>query len=279
MIEVGDYTVRYAGKEAVSHVSFVLDAGQTLALIGESGSGKTTLLQGIAGFPSSEAEAEGRILVNGKAPAQNQPGREISLIFQNPQASLDPVRKVRSQMVETIRTLTPCSPQKAKERALGLLERFSLAEPQKVMQCYPFELSGGMCQRVCIAMAMVSPDLKVLLADEPASALDQIVREETLKEIRRAVEERHLTMVVSTHDISLAQKLSDFTAVLYHGQLVEYGQTAEVLHEPGHPYTRSLIQAVPSLRSTFETYTRYESSERFPVRRKLSETHYTMETE
>jgi oligopeptide/dipeptide ABC transporter ATP-binding protein len=237
----------------VDGVSFELEPHRTLALIGESGSGKTmTALSVLRLISPPAAITGGRVLYRGQdivslsAEAIRQlRGKRLAMIFQNPRDRFDPLRTMSSQLVEVLLYHHVCKTRRdANERALTLLEEVQVAQAQRVLRMYPNELSGGMLQRVLIAIAVAaSPD--VLIADEPTSALDVTIQAEILDLLLELQRSRGMSMLFITHDIGVAQQVADAVAVMYAGQIVEQGAASDVLVEPRHPYTQALLAAVP----------------------------------
>src|SRR5438309_2179651 len=238
----------------VDGVSFELEPHRTLALIGESGSGKTMTALSILKLISPPVTITGgqvlyrdQDLVALSADAMRAlRGRQLAMIFQNPRDRFDPLRTVSSQLVEVLLYHGVCSGRgEATDRALRLLEEVQIDRPARLMRSYPNELSGGMLQRVLIAIAMApSPD--VLIADEPTSALDVTIQAEILDLLLQIQRSRGMCMLFITHDIGVARQVADTVAVMYAGQIVERGAAADVLVEPRHPYTRALLAAVPT---------------------------------
>jgi oligopeptide/dipeptide ABC transporter ATP-binding protein len=229
--------------------------GRVLGLVGESGSGKSVTAYSIMRIlPPAGRVLGGQVLFQGRdllaLPEKEMRavrGKEISMIFQDPRGFLDPVARVGDVLCEIIRTHEPMARREAKRRACDLLRSVGLAAPERVMRAYPHELSGGMAQRAMISLALAcSP--KLLIADEPTTALDvtiqiQIVR--LLGELRRRL---GLTIVLITHNLSLVAEICDEVAVMYAGEIVEYGPVTELFSRPRHPYTVGLLRARPTIR-------------------------------
>ena len=233
----------------VNEVSFDVTRARALAVIGESGSGKSALLKTILGVLPAYAKVTGEVLLDGRnllalrrKEREAMRGRDIAMVFQDPLTALDPVFTVEKQLTETLRRHVGLGRSRARERALELLEAVHIPSPEERLRAYPFELSGGMRQRVVIAMALAcEPGL--LLADEPTTALDVTVQARVLKLIRDIQQERQMTMILVTHDLAVAAQVADDVAVMYGGRLVECGPVADVLRAPQHPYTRGLLEA------------------------------------
>ena len=234
---------------AVDHVSFKVPSGQVLAILGESGSGKSALLRTVLGIQPKSAQIEGEVLVDGTDVLQLDArererirGSQLSMIFQDPLTALDPLFTVEQQIVETIRRHTDLSKQDAAARALELLNLVQIPSPERRLKAYPFELSGGMRQRVVIAIALAC-NPKLLLADEPTTALDVTVQARVLALLRELQQRLGMSIVLVTHDLSVAAMIADQVAVMYAGRIVEQGPIREVVRNPKHPYTRGLLSA------------------------------------
>ena len=237
---------------AVKDVSLQLASGEILGVVGESGAGKSTIANAILGLleppghmPAGQIMLEGeRIDGLGAEPLRKIRGKRIGMIFQDPLTSLNPLQTVEQQLVETILTHLPVRQGEAKARALALLEQVGIGEPAIRIKQYPHQFSGGMRQRVVIALALCAePD--VILADEPTTALDVSIQAQILDLMRRLVKETGVGMMIITHDMGVISDVTDRVMVMYRGKVVETGATAKILKAPDHPYTRSLISAVP----------------------------------
>ncbi|SHI23616.1 peptide/nickel transport system ATP-binding protein [Desulfosporosinus lacus DSM 15449] len=236
---------------AVESVSFSLEEGSCLGIIGESGSGKTSAAMAIMGLLSKKAEISGQVCyydreLDGLSEQEWQQYRwkKIAMVFQNGLDVLNPVLTVQEQIYECLRRHTKLSKQEAKDRVAGLLEMTGL-DPDWGKN-YPHQLSGGMRQRVLIAMAL-SCDPEVLLVDEPTSALDAVAKDEIITLLAKLNKERRLAMLVVSHEIPVIMKLTSKVAVMYAGHIVEEGITKDVIKNPQHPYTRGLLYSAPSL--------------------------------
>jgi oligopeptide/dipeptide ABC transporter ATP-binding protein len=247
---VTEFRTRGGSVRAVAGVSFTVAAGGILTVIGESGSGKSAMLRSIIGINPPSALIEGSIELQGRdllaMPAKERRrarGRDVSMVFQDPLTALDPVYTVEKQLTETIsKHHAGISRADARVRALNLLELVQIPSPAARLKAYPSELSGGMRQRVVIAMAIAGRP-QVMLADEPTTALDVTVQARMMRLFRQIQREIDLGIVVVTHDLGVAAELADDVAVMYAGRFVEYGSAAEVLTTPSHPYTEGLIEA------------------------------------
>ncbi|MCI2415898.1 ABC transporter ATP-binding protein [Saccharopolyspora sp. K220] len=246
---VTDFRTESGTLRAVNEVSFRLDRGRVLAVIGESGSGKSAMLRSILGIQPKSAIVTGEVLLGGRDLLRLSPkeraatrGRDVSMVFQDPLTALDPVYTVEQQLVETVRTHAEVSRSTARRRALELLELVQIPSPAERLSAYPSELSGGMRQRVVIAMA-VAGSPKVLLADEPTTALDVTVQARILRLFRELQQAQDMDMMIVTHDLAVAADIADDVAVMYAGRIVEAGPIGTVLRAPSHPYTQGLVEA------------------------------------
>ncbi|AIS52199.1 peptide ABC transporter ATP-binding protein y4tR [Thermoanaerobacter kivui] len=239
---------------SVNGISFTVAAGRTLCLVGESGCGKSVtalsllrLIEPPGKIVSGEVWLDGRNLLElPLLELRRVRGKEISLVFQDPLTSLNPVLTIGTQLAETIVSHEEISWAEARRRAVELLLRLGLPDPERLMRLYPFQLSGGMRQRVMMAMAL-SMRPKVLIADEPTTALDVTVQAQILAELKRLQEELGMAVVLITHDLGVVAAVADEVAVMYAGSIVERGPVAEVFDRPAHPYTRALLRSVPRL--------------------------------
>ena len=259
ILEVSNLRVRFETHHgivrAVDGVSFTLEAGETLGLVGESGSGKSVTnlaLMGLVPSPPGVVESEG-ILLDGRnlsimseRELRKVRGNEISMIFQDPMTSLNPYLTVGQQLVEVLEIHKKARGRKARKRCVASLADVGIPEPERRLEQYPHELSGGMRQRVMIAMALLC-EPKVLLADEPTTALDVTIQAQIL-DLMTSLQERHGTAIILvTHDLGVVAGMSDRVHVMYAGRLVETGSTMDLFARPAHPYTRGLLESVPRL--------------------------------
>ncbi len=256
LLDVRDLSVSFATREgnvqAVDGVSFQLGSGEVLAIVGESGSGKSVCAMSLMGLTrgpnatiSGSAMFEGRDLIGAtEAELRRIRGAQLAMVFQDPQSSLNPVYRVGDQIAEQIRAHEPfVSRAQALARAVALMERVDIPRAAERVRAYPHELSGGMRQRVMIAMGL-SLGAKVLLADEPTTALDVTVQARILEQLKRLREQEDLSIVLVTHDFGVVADIADRIAVMQAGKIVEQGAAAEILHEPKHPYTLGLLEAL-----------------------------------
>ena len=240
--------------KAVDGVSFTLDAGKTMGIVGESGSGKSVTASSIMRLlPQNGKIMGGEIDFDGvdmmklsKKQLVALHGNEIAMIFQDPMTSLDPVFKVGNQMVEMICAHQNVSKEAARAMAIEALGRVGIPNPEKRMDAYPYELSGGMCQRVIIAMAICSHP-KIIIADEPTTALDVTVQARVLELLRELQRNLNTGILLITHNLGVVWEMCDDVMVMYAGQTVEKAETKELYAEPLHPYTWGLLDSIPRL--------------------------------
>jgi peptide/nickel transport system ATP-binding protein len=256
LLTIRDLTVEYPGRKgtftAVEAADLTLERGEIVGLVGESGAGKSTIGVAVMGLVDRPGRiARGRIELEGEridglgaAAMRRIRGRRIAMIFQDPLTSLDPLQTVERQLVETIRVHDSIGRGAARHRAVGLLSSLGIADAETRIGLYPHEYSGGMRQRVVIALALAC-DPDVIFADEPTTALDVSVQAQILALIRRQVRERQIGILLATHDMGVIAETADRVAVMHRGRIVEIGPTRQVIEEPRHPYTRRLIAAVP----------------------------------
>ena len=239
--------------QAVRGVSFDLARGETLAIVGESGSGKSVSTKAVMGIlPANAIVEEGQILYDGldllrvnEEKMHEIRGHRIGLVFQDPLSALNPIMKVGKQIMEVLvrRGMTKAQ---ARARALELMRDVGIPEPERRIEQYPFQFSGGMRQRIVIAIALAG-DPEILICDEPTTALDVTVQAKILELINRIKEERNLSVLFITHDLGVVAQMADRIAVMYAGKIVETGTAEEVFFEPAHPYTWALLASMPDL--------------------------------
>ena len=259
LLEVEDLRVHFHTDDgivkAVDGVSYTVESGQALGIVGESGSGKSVsslTVMGLTRFFKS-ARISGSVRFNGKdlLTASDEEmrrirGNEISMIFQDPLSSLHPFYRIGKQMVEAIQSHRDVSKAQALDRAVEMLGLVGLPEPRRRVDSYPHEFSGGMRQRVMIAMALAN-DPKLLIADEPTTALDVTVQAQILDLIQRLQSELDTAIVMITHDLGVVAEVADEIAVMYAGEIVEKASTDTVFASPEHPYTWGLLRSIPRL--------------------------------
>ena len=252
LLEVKDLNISYGDKLTVSGVNLELNTGEIMSIVGESGSGKTTVIRAIMGcLPGRGHVSGGSIIFEGRDMLKNTQkewrqlcGREMSMIFQDSGNMINPIRRIGEQFVDYIRTHAPEKTKaEAAEMAKDMLNRVRLPNPESIMQSYPFELSGGMRQRVGIAMAMVFRP-KLLLADEPTSALDVTTQAQIIRQIVDIRNEFGVAVILVTHNLGVASYVSNKLVVMKNGRVVENGKR-EVISDPQDAYTKELLAAVP----------------------------------
>jgi peptide/nickel transport system ATP-binding protein len=239
--------------QALEDVSLSLAKGETLGLVGESGSGKSVLSYAVMGLSDAAARiTAGRaqfegfdLLTAAESELAQIRGREISMIFQNPRVALNPIRKVGHQLEDVLARHTTVPSAQRQERAIACLAEMRIPDPARRYHAYPFELSGGLCQRVMIALALAC-NPKLLIADEPTTGLDVTTQAAIMRLIREKVRERGMAMLLITHDLGLAREQCDRMVVMHAGHVVESAPTHDLFAAPAHPYTRQLIGATPS---------------------------------
>lgn len=258
ILQVKDLNVSfktYNGKvQAVRGVNFELNKGETLAIVGESGSGKSVTTKAILGILTKNAIIEqGEILYNGKDLTKCSEkefydirGKEISLIFQDPLSALNPIMKIGKQITEALILKEKMSKPQAKARALELMETVGIPNPEIRFNQYPFQFSGGMRQRIVIAIALAS-NAKIMICDEPTTALDVTIQAKILDEIKAIKEKNDLSIIFITHDLGVVANMADRICVMYAGRIVEFGTSDEIFYSPAHPYTWALLSSMPDL--------------------------------
>ncbi len=255
LVEVDDLHVRFVGRDetvwAVNGVSFGLMPGQVLCIIGESGSGKSVTLRALMRLlPGKRAVTSGRIRVGqydimalDERQMSSVRGLTVAMVFQEPMTALDPVYTVGDQIAETVIRHERCSRRAARERAFELLQLVKVPSPERRLNSYPHELSGGLRQRALIAMAL-SCRPRLVLADEPTTALDASVQIQILLLLRKLQRELGMGLIFVTHDLGVAAQIADQVAVMYAGRVVEFGKARDVLLTPRHPYTMGLLASL-----------------------------------
>lgn len=242
-------------ERVVKEFHLVLEQGDRVGIVGESGSGKSMSALAIAGLLNRhDMEKKGEILFDGKdllalrrRELRQYQGKDISIIFQEPMTSLNPVKKIGWQVEESLKIHTDLSKEERKEKAIALLKEVELQNAEEVYQMYPFELSGGMRQRVMIASAMIC-EPKILIADEPTTALDVTTQVQIIELMKRLNEERHTAILFISHDLSLVETLCNRVLVMKDGEIIESGTTQEIFDNPKEEYTKELLAAIPVCR-------------------------------
>jgi peptide/nickel transport system ATP-binding protein len=238
-------------------VDFTLNAGEKISIVGETGCGKTTTVKAILRILARQAKiTEGAILFDGKdvlkmnkAEINDMRGQGISMIFQDPMLALNPVFTIGSQMKEAIRYSEQEGAEKKEVQqrlAEQALKETSLPDPERILQSYPFQLSGGMRQRICIAMALATPR-KLVIADEPTTNLDVTIQDQVLRILKQRVEDKHSSLILITHSLGVARETTDRVYVMYAGNMVETAKTADLFKEQLHPYSKALMSCIPKL--------------------------------
>lgn len=259
ILNITDLTISFnsQGKrvEVVSNVSLNVRQGEIVCLVGESGCGKTVTALSVMGLlPAPPARVDsGSILFRGtdllemsESQLRNYRGNHISMIFQEPVSSLNPVFTIGDQIAEAIRTHRSMNKSDTKKRVIELLDMVGIPGAEKRYDSYPHELSGGMCQRVMIAMAL-SCDPDLLIADEPTTALDVTIQSSILDLIMKLRDELNMSVLMITHDLGIVSEIGDRVYVLYAGRVAESGNSADIFTNPSHPYTFGLIRSVPTI--------------------------------
>jgi peptide/nickel transport system ATP-binding protein len=254
VLRLKDVTISYKERPAVKDLNLSLGQGKICSIVGESGSGKTTVIRAVLGLLGGGGKVtKGDILFEGKSLLLNTKeewrklrGTDISMIFQDSGAMINQTRIIGRQFVEYIRTHENMTKKDAWDRGIQMLERMRLPSGDNIMKSYPFQLSGGMRQRVGIAMAMTFQP-KLLLADEPTSALDVTTQAQIVRQMMELRDAYKTSIIVVTHNLGVAAYMSDHIFVMKNGEIVDAGDREEILHHPQSEYTKSLLEAVPSL--------------------------------
>ncbi|MET0601005.1 MAG: ABC transporter ATP-binding protein [Baekduia sp.] len=258
LLEVKDLKVHFETEDglvqAVDGISYSVDRGQALGIVGESGSGKSVSSMTVMGLTrAGNAKISGSITFDGKdllnanaSEMRNVRGSEIAMIFQDPLSSLHPFYKIGDQLIEAHRSHNDVSKAKARDRAVEMLGLVGIPDPRRRIDGYPHEFSGGMRQRVMIAMALIN-DPKLLIADEPTTALDVTVQAQILTLIQKLQSELDTAVVMITHDLGVVAEVTEEIAVMYAGRIVEYGKVDTIFSAPEHPYTWGLLKSIPRL--------------------------------
>ncbi len=243
--------------EVVKGISLDVLAGECVALVGESGSGKSITARSLLGLlPRENSSVEGEITLRGgpenvvtatEAQLRKMRGRAVSMVSQDPMTSLDPVARIQRQLRDTIRLREPrLSGEQVRQRALDMLREVGISDPERVLVAWPQQLSGGLRQRVTIALALVAQPA-LLIADEPTTALDVTVQAQVLRMLTRLRSELGMGLLIITHDMSVVRSVADRVAVMSHGEIVEFGEARQVLDSPQHPYTRGLVASTVTM--------------------------------
>ncbi len=254
LLSLKDVEISYKGRPTVQGFNLDMEQGQIVSLVGESGSGKTTVIRAILGLIAGGGKVtKGSITFDGKDLLKNTTqqwrdmrGTDISMIFQDSGAMMNPTRKIGDAYIEYILTHENISKKEAWDKGVKMLEKMRLPSGDNIMRSYPFQLSGGMRQRVGIAMGMTYQP-KLLLADEPTSALDVTTQAQIVRQMMALRDDYKTSIIVVTHNLGVAAYMSDYIVVLKHGRIEDQGSRDHILHHSENEYTRKLIAAVPSL--------------------------------
>lgn len=258
LLDIQDLSIGFADARgillAADRISLQVGKNQTLGLLGESGCGKSVTLRSILGIVPYPGEViAGRILWQGRdllgyssRELEQVRGKEISMIFQDPTSCLNPVFTIRDQITETLKIKMKLSAREASQRAVELLDHVGIPSPEQRLELYPHQLSGGMRQRVMIAIAIATQP-QLLLADEPTTALDVTIQDQILNLLASLRKETGMAMILVSHDVGVVAQNCDLVAVMYAGRIMEFGTANAVMQTPRHPYTRGLLSAVPIL--------------------------------
>lgn len=252
ILSVSHLTVGYGEHAAAADVSFSLQRGEILCLVGESGCGKSTVLKALMAAPEIRLFS-GAITMGDTALSEYPPKarrklccEKMGIVFQTPEATFNPIRSYRKQFVETLKSHGKYDPAAFEAQVAEAFRKVELNDWKRVLNECPFALSGGMNQRVALALALLL-NQEILLCDEPTSALDATIQLQVARELQRLRDKNGVTQIIVTHNLALAHFLADHIGVMYAGRLVEFGRACDVLCRPRHPYTRSLMAAIPGL--------------------------------
>ncbi|MBQ1331395.1 MAG: ABC transporter ATP-binding protein [Lachnospiraceae bacterium] len=262
LLKIEDLTVSYGDRAVVKNFNLEMNEGEVVCLVGESGSGKTTVIRAVLGLlPAAGKITGGDIIFNGESLLGKTEkdflsirGRDMTMIFQDSGSMLNPVRKIGAQFLEYIRLHENLTKAEAKKRAMEMLEEVRLPDADNIMQSYPFQLSGGMRQRVGIAMALAFHP-KLLLADEPTSALDVTIQAQIVRQMMELQKLEKTSIIMVTHNLGVATYMSNHIVVMKNGEIVEAGTRDEIMYHPQHEYTQNLIAAIPTMEG--EPYVEY----------------------
>lgn len=270
-----EFTTRRGIVKAIQGVNLTIHHGETVGIVGETGSGKSVTSLSIMGLLDKNGRmTEGKITYKGKViatpdnqPVGKKPSPELAMIFQFPRSALNPIRPIGIQVVDVLKTMERMSAAQYKEKAIQLLEEVQIPDADRRFFSYPFELSGGVCQRVLIAMALARKPA-LLFADEPTTGLDVITQEAIMALVRHEIAAHNMATVLITHNLGLAAQYCGRIAVMYQGCLVEVGETEQIFFAPKHPYTAVLVASTPGMMNDFnelavalENWNKFKSEE------------------
>ncbi len=255
VLRVENLSVSYSNKQVLHNINFTVNEGEIISLVGESGSGKTTIFRAIQRFlPPNGKIINGNIFLNGENTTDindkkfyNLRGRTLGTVFQEPGSTLNPSKKIGRQFYELLNYHFKYSKKQSEKIAVDLMNLLHLRDPIKLLNQYPFQLSGGMQQRLSIAFTL-SLNPKIILADEPTSSLDATVQKQIIDELIRLRNELGIAIVIITHNLALANYISDRMIVLYEGRIVESGVAEDIIARPNHEYTKKLISDIPKIK-------------------------------
>lgn len=245
--------------QAVSGLNLTIAPGETVAIVGESGSGKSQTFLSVMGLLAKNGRASGKAILEGRDLLTMRPreldvyrGRDISMVFQDPMTGLNPSLKISRQLTETLEVHQGCTRQEADAKALAMLEAVGIPDPKSRFRMYPHELSGGMRQRVMIAMALLC-EPKLLIADEPTTALDVTIQAQILELFAQLKDRFNTALVLITHDLGVVAGLADRVFVMYAGRVVEEAPVDDLFEDPKHPYTKALLASTPRIDTDLES--------------------------
>lgn len=252
LFEVKNLSIINNNMKILKDINLKVDKGEILGIIGESGCGKSTLIRAVSRMLNEgEKITEGRVLFDGidlfdlsEGEMKKIRGRGIGIVFQNPASTFNPVIKIGKQFIEAINVHKKMNKKQCIKECAELMKKLNLNDAECILDSYTFELSGGMNQRTAIALAMIMKP-KLLICDEPTSALDVTVQAQVVKELKGLRDDFNTSMIVVAHSMGVICNMADKVAVMYAGQIIEYGKCGEILNNPLHPYTKALINAVP----------------------------------
>ena len=252
LFEVKNLSVMNNNIQILKNINFKINESEILGIIGESGCGKSTLIRAVSRMLNEgEKITEGRVLFDGidlfdlsEGEMKKIRGRGIGIVFQNPASTFNPVIKIGKQFKEAINVHKKMNKKQCIKECTELMKKLNLNDAECILDSYTFELSGGMNQRTAIALAMIMKP-KLLICDEPTSALDVTVQAQVVKELKGLRDDFNTSMIVVAHSMGVISNMADKIAVMYAGQIIEYGKCSEILNNPMHPYTKALINAVP----------------------------------